>query len=667
LARLNSDGTFDTTFKSRFAASTTFASNTAMKLSSGKYLFLGNFTSYGGVTVNRILRTNSDGSNDTVESNILVKGGVITYDSSYSSSKLGPNSLAPRTYVDNYIKASNGIIKASDKLVLGGTFTRDTRISGQYIASISASDNALYNTQSKGIRTNDYLYSAVPISSAAYGIGSGLFAATSSYNGMSKVMVFNGPDGKYMNTVFTCLSGDVYKIINGGSVMYCVGDFQQIENNGSNTPIIKNGIVAINTISISSSLQSGYGFTGGGAYDILMDVNNKLLVAGGFTSYQNVSAPRIIRLNNDGSVDTTFNAGTGFDNVVYALAIQDDGKILVAGEPFTEYDGNPVGSIVRLNSDGSLDESFNMGLAENSDGFSTAQIYSISVQDDGKILVGGYFDIFSGVTVSGLVRLNSNGSLDESFTPPVFDYPGVSTVHIDNDVNKIYVGGQFNSFGTGTTSTCLIVLNMDGTPYNTFQENFNGLNDVFFGIGDVSCIIENNYQNGVLVCGQFTQIDTGVNQIDLGCLLSINEDGTVSNPTSKITVTDKMIYQTVDVTTLENAAIPNVEYVKKLIATPRIKIRQVTGDTITTSTDYLLLVNTSTSGKVIGLRTDPEDGEVIVIKDKSNNGNVNNIIIGGNGKTIDGGSDALINTNGGSYAFAYSAADNGWYSIGMII
>ena len=76
--------------------------------------------------------------------------------------------------------------------------------------------------------------------------------------------------------------------------------------------------------------------------------------------FAGVSANKIIRLNLNGTVDNTFSSGTGFDFSVWSFAIQPDGKIVVGGG-FTTYSGQSANSIIRLNSNGSIDNTFNIG------------------------------------------------------------------------------------------------------------------------------------------------------------------------------------------------------------------------------------------------------------------------------------------------------------------
>ena len=90
--------------------------------------------------------------------------------------------------------------------------------------------------------------------------------------------------------------------------------------------------------------------------------------------------------------------GTGFNNTINTIAIQSDGKILVGGS-FTSYNGVSANRMIRLNSDGSVDESFDIGIGFN------AIVYSIAIQSDGKILVGGLFSSYNGVSAQ-LITIN---------------------------------------------------------------------------------------------------------------------------------------------------------------------------------------------------------------------------------------------------------------------
>src|SRR5690606_16708779 len=92
-------------------------------------------------------------------------------------------------------------------------------------------------------------------------------------------------------------------------------------------------------------------------------------------------APYLYRYNADGSVDNTFDIGTGINESVSSIVTQPDGKVLVGGN-FTEFNGQPQNRILRLNIDGSLDTTFNIGTGIESN----MNRLTIALQPDGKIL-----------------------------------------------------------------------------------------------------------------------------------------------------------------------------------------------------------------------------------------------------------------------------------------
>ncbi len=170
--------------------------------------------------------------------------------------------------------------------------------------------------------------------------------------------------------------------------------------------------------------------------------DGSILVGGTFSSYNGTNRSRIARLDYDGGLDTSFNPGTGVNGYgILALALRTDGKVVIAGF-FSSVNGTNRPSIARLNADGSLDLGFNPGSGPN------AEIDSVAEQADGKLLIGGFFSTFNGSARSGLARLNSNGSLDAGFNPSLavgnnFNQRVVLSIVVQPD-GRIIVGGLFN-------------------------------------------------------------------------------------------------------------------------------------------------------------------------------------------------------------------------------
>ena len=211
----------------------------------------------------------------------------------------------------------------------------------------------------------------------------------------------------------------------------------------------------IEGVTMDGLLSNTSGFTNNGAemgwgriYGVEQE-DGKIVVAGlGFNEYNGVSTGCIFRMNSNGTIDDTFQVTvSNYDNYSYIQGIekQADGKIIIAGQ-FDSVNGSPAYSIARLNSDGTIDATFNNNRliysSEKQDGVwrTDSQHYTnvIKLQPDGKILVGGYFYVPS-VNMYGLIRLNSDGTIDETFINGL-DENGQPT--LDSNDNLIY-GGTF--------------------------------------------------------------------------------------------------------------------------------------------------------------------------------------------------------------------------------
>ncbi|HRH39480.1 MAG TPA: delta-60 repeat domain-containing protein, partial [Flavobacteriales bacterium] len=144
-----------------------------------------------------------------------------------------------------------------------------------------------------------------------------------------------------------------------------------------------------------------------------------------------------------GSLDTGFNPGTGANFLVTSVAIQADGKILIGGF-FNDYNGTTVVALARLNSNGSLDTGYNSGGAGPNN-----SVAAISLQPDGKALVGGSFTTYNGTGRNRIMRVNTNGSLDTGFTPGSGANNAVLAFAIQSN-GAIILGGDFTTFNGNT-------------------------------------------------------------------------------------------------------------------------------------------------------------------------------------------------------------------------
>jgi len=190
------------------------------------------------------------------------------------------------------------------------------------------------------------------------------------------------------------------------------GSFASFSNNNGATD--RYGIARLNSDgTLDPSFDSSGGVrmasnTAGNINSIKILPNGKIVIAGLFTTVNNQPRPNIARLNADGSLDESFAPGLGTSAAITTMDVQPDGKIIAVGG-FTSYNGNPVNGLVRIDTTGGFDASFNIGTGPNS------FVNAVTVQPDGRILVGGAFTQFNGSPARYIVRLNPNGSRDAFF------------------------------------------------------------------------------------------------------------------------------------------------------------------------------------------------------------------------------------------------------------
>ena len=237
---------------------------------------------------------------------------------------------------------------------------------------------------------------------------------------------------------------------------------------------------------------------------VALQKDGKIIVAGKFSTFRQVPKNDIVRLNPNGTIDTSFDSGIGVDNSIYSVKIQQDGKILITGN-FNSYNNNYKNCIARLNSDGSFDNTF-VGLGTNA----TAYVPSVSIQSDNKIIIAGGFTSYNNSPISYIARLNSDGSLDTSFLASLDSQ--VSTCAIQDD-GKILVA-KYND-ASSSSAQKLIRLNIDGSVDNSFNigSGFNSsINTIYI------------QQNGkIIVGGSFSKL----NNIVKNNIAKLNSNGII--------------------------------------------------------------------------------------------------------------------------------------------
>ena len=187
---------------------------------------------------------------------------------------------------------------------------------------------------------------------------------------------------------------------------------------------------------------------------VAVQPDGKVVVGGLFTSVAGAPRAYLARLNVDGTLDTNFNRGIGFNGGINALVLQPDGKVLVAGD-FTSAYGVARAGVARVLTNGTVDAAFVPGAG------AIGSARALALQPDGKVLLGGDFTNFNNLRCDHLVRLTTNGAVDATFTLTNGTDAGIETISLDA-LGRVLIGGRFTLAAAGTVSTRLARLLANG-------------------------------------------------------------------------------------------------------------------------------------------------------------------------------------------------------------
>jgi uncharacterized delta-60 repeat protein len=262
------------------------------------------------------------------------------------------------------------------------------------------------------------------------------------------------------------------------------------------------------TFNNTGIVTTAIGTIGDFAYALAIQGDGKLVAAGysQYTFTQEVFA--LVRYNTDGSLDTTFNAtgivttaiGTSTDHA-YALAIQGDGKLVAAGTSSADI------ALVRYNTDGTLDTTFNStGIVTTAIGTFGDIAFALAIQTDGKLVVAGSTSNGSQPKFA-LVRYNTDGSLDTSFNTTGIVTTAIATaIGTFGDVAfalAIQTDGKLVVAGSTSDGSqpkfALVRYNTDGSLDTTF--NTTGIVTTAIGLGDYAYALAIQGDGKLVVAG----------------------------------------------------------------------------------------------------------------------------------------------------------------------
>ena len=388
----------------------------------GKILIAGGFTTTGAVIRASVARLNSDGSVDPTFDAGKIQGGLTRFLPLQSGKCL----------LAGQITSVNGVLRSHLARLLGDSGGGPGKI--QFIApSFRTAEDASQPAQLVVTRT-DGRSGAISLD----------FSTRTGTAKASDFIMTNGTarfaDGEFApKTIDIGIVDDPWK--------ETAEDFTVVLENPQGGVVLGHPSAAgmkINENDFSGSVDTSFA-PGEAAFSadysvvnaLLLQPDGRLIVGGYFTP---PIKKHFTRLNRDGSVDATFATGTGLSADATALAAQPDGRILVAGN-FARFDGTIVNGLVRVEPNGTIDQSFSAG--QGCDG----HIVAMAVEPGGSILIGGAFDSINGVPRKGVARLDASGAVQPLDLQIAGDgYEDVNAITVLTN-GKAYFGGSFERAG----------------------------------------------------------------------------------------------------------------------------------------------------------------------------------------------------------------------------
>ncbi len=476
ISRINADGSLDLTFNQNMLGATGIIYDIVPK-SDGKFLLGGSILTYNGVTKNRIVQINADGSPDNSFQNTPAINGFAVNDIKIlPDGKLligtSPNSAIPSLLRLNADGTLDNTI--NEVVSRGGIVRRITQqpdgkilIAGQFLYTNGAARSSLARLNIDGTLDATFIPESTPqyYNAVAVQTDSKIIVGGSGTQGVRRLNSDGTTDSTFAATFQSSNVTNDVAVLPDGKVL-AVGILR---------PGIQQGtIFRFNT---NGTLDTTFNVTqpNDTIFKLKVLADGKILIGGKFTQIGSILRGRIARLNADGTVDTTFNPPGGANGDVNNLDLQSDGKVVLGGD-FTGLNGNTnYNRVGKLNSDGSLDTSFIQSAAIN------AAVIGLKAQSDGKVIVSGNFSLVGGITKLGFARFNSNGTLDSTFNPfintaiPV----GIGVLDIYQQADgKILVGGGFTKVNGFSHVRIARLLNSTVAPRVLFDYDGDGKADV---------------------------------------------------------------------------------------------------------------------------------------------------------------------------------------------
>lgn len=320
---------------------------------------------------------------------------------------------------------------ANNKVLIGGDFTLYSGSSVTYLARLNEDGSRDSAFLPSGLSAGGGVRRIVIDSAGSYlvGINAGSGITRINQDGaiVGNVPTLNGSALQISElTTGKLLIAGAFSTVNGSSLT----NLTRVNASGSTDTTFTHS--RFSTVGGSSSVN-----------DFKVRSDGKIVIGGSFSGIDGQYYANVARLNVNGSVDTSFVSSIVTGGAVSALALQADGKILIVGS-FRTIDTTARNRIARLNEDGSLDTTYDPS-ANNG-------INDIVIEpDSGKAVVGGTFTTIVSTARNRIARLNTDGTLDTTFNPNASGGLAVYGLGYDND-GSLLVAGDFTQIGASAVS-----------------------------------------------------------------------------------------------------------------------------------------------------------------------------------------------------------------------
>ena len=455
VALFNNDGSFDSSYNPGTGFTSLAGPNTAnvqyvvrqtLAPNDGKIIVSGAFDGFNGSAASRMLRLNAAGA----------------YDATFT-----PGTSTPVESVAGFLEQADGQI-----IVFGSFQTYDggARKAIVRLDSAGVVDSGFTPAEFKDYGDPGTIAGVAQQANGKLIVG-GYFHTLGGVaaNNVARLELNGTRDGTFDSTTGAMAMGfniSAVAVRSSDQAVLLGGWFPVYDNVNRN-----NLVLALSTGSIDPVFAPSSGVTDAEPeiFVLATQPDGKVIVGGVFTVFNGAPLHNIVRLNPDGSRDATFGITLGTSRSVRAMTVQADGKIIIAGN-FTAIDGVAQGRVARLLSNGTVDPSFNPGTGPDD------ICYAVAVDAAGNVYVGGDFHNVNGTPRERVAKLTSTGALDLTFDPGTGFNATVRAIAPPNGSLGPVIGGSFTTYNgaavgriarlDATTGARDLGFNAGGTSFN---------------------------------------------------------------------------------------------------------------------------------------------------------------------------------------------------------